>query len=84
NGHTVLWHAIREGNLPLISLLLTRGANVKHKSKNGQSVLHRAVDVASAEIVSELLDHGVNVNDVITSGVDHVRAHVLACACTCS
>ena len=53
---------VKDGNYPLVKLVLAAGANVNHQDKNGQMALTFASDIGHIEIVKALIVAGANVN----------------------
>lgn len=62
DGHTPLGLACFFGHVPVVALLLERGANPNRESRNFQRVapIHSAAASGSVEIVRMLLDAGAN------------------------
>ncbi len=61
-GATPLFHAIREYHLPLLKLLIAKGAQIDHRNNLGQTPLFVAVNENSLEAVKLLLDNGADLN----------------------
>jgi serine/threonine-protein phosphatase 6 regulatory ankyrin repeat subunit B len=55
DGFTALYYAVDFGNVQLINLLLSKGANVNHQDKWKQTPLHCAVHKGDISILKELL-----------------------------
>lgn len=71
HGQTALMVAAAAGNLRLIKLLLSRGADPSAKDKEGETMLHYACkgsDISSV-FVMELLDHGCPIEVKDKSGL---------------
>lgn len=58
NGETPLFHAVEEGQLPVVELLLTARANVNICADGKVSLLHQAASMGNLPILSLLLDAG--------------------------
>ena len=52
----------KDGNYPLVKLVLAAGANVNHQDENGRTALTFASDIGHIEIVKALIAAGANVN----------------------
>ncbi len=65
---TPLMLAAREGYLPIVNLLLGKGANPNIAHPNGRTALHLACSKGNEEIVQALLVNGVNINPVSKRG----------------
>jgi ankyrin repeat protein len=61
-GASALHYAVMKGEMPLVSLLLQRGADVNSRTKSGTTPLHTAVLYRRTEIAEYLLDKGADVN----------------------
>jgi len=63
-GHTVtvLLVAAKQGDEPMVELLLESGANVNEKSDHDSTALHFAAMWGHLEVVQLLLDHKADVN----------------------
>src|SRR5262245_15545107 len=57
-----LLSAVKQGNLTLVKRLLSRGANVNAKDKNGLSLLHWAADAGDIKMVDTLFTRGADVD----------------------
>lgn len=60
-GWTILHHAVEEGNLKIVKLLLRFNCNINHRSNKKQTPLHRAVINGYFDISRLLIDHGSSV-----------------------
>lgn len=71
NGATVLHSAASAStcSVPVIQLLLSRGADIQAQDKEGGSVLHWAAGFCSCvDVIELLLDHGAELNAVDNYG----------------
>jgi len=68
-GASALHYAVMRGRMPLIDLLLTRGADVNSRTRMGTTPLHTAVHYARLEVAELLLDAGADLNAQSVSGV---------------
>ena len=62
NGLTFLHHVSVNGNVPMIELLMSKGANHDARSKVGMTPLHMAAMKGHEEAMACLLDHGADIN----------------------
>lgn len=60
-GRTLLMAAVENGDLPIVNLLLERGAKLDHVSPGG-TALHRAVITKRLNMLEHLLNKGANPN----------------------
>jgi len=68
-GSTPLYEAVTYSKIPIIKLLLSRGANVNFiNSLTGTSILVAAVKNSNLAIVRLLLEHGANPNPAPSFG----------------
>ncbi len=67
-GASALHYAVMRGRMPLIDLLLTRGADVNSRTRMGTTPLHTAVLYARLEVAELLLDSGADLNAQSSSG----------------
>lgn len=67
-GASVLHYAVMRGRMPVIDLLISRGADVNSRTKMGTTPLHTAVLYARLEVAELLLDAGADVNARSSSG----------------
>ena len=67
-GASALHYAVMRGKMPLIDLLIARGADVNSRTKMGTTPLHTAVLYARLEVAELLIDAGSNVNAQSASG----------------
>ncbi|KAI5801200.1 ankyrin repeat-containing domain protein [Geopyxis carbonaria] len=65
---SVLHFAATCGDISIVELLLSRGANVNSKGNSGMTPLHDAVATNRPEIISLLVRSGARVNDADTDG----------------
>jgi len=68
-GASVLHYAVMRGRMPVIDVLLSRGADVNSRTRMGTTPLHTAALYARVEVAELLIDAGADVNAVSTSGV---------------
>ena len=57
-----LYHAVNNGNLEIVKLLVENGADVNVKNVVGQTPLHEAARCGYFEIVKYLIDKGADIN----------------------
>ena len=62
HGNVALHVACSKGNLPLIGLLLRKGAGINTQDIFGNTPLHYAIDKDRIEVVQMLIHHGCDVN----------------------
>ena len=67
-GASALHYAVMKGEMPLVSLLLQRGADVNSRTKSGTTPLHTAVLYKQTEIAEYLIEKGADVNAKSASG----------------
>ncbi|RMJ09226.1 hypothetical protein BHE90_015467 [Fusarium euwallaceae] len=65
---TPLEEAAASGSLPIVGLLICRGADPNYRDRDVWSAIHWAAEEGHEEIVSYLLDHGANPNAVSSYG----------------
>ena len=69
-GHgTALYSASAEGDLEVVQILISHGADVNLVAKSGESPLHFASEMGHLEIVTCLLDNGANIEQQTVGGV---------------
>jgi len=68
-GASVLHYAVMRGRMPMIDLLLSRGADVNSRTRMGTTPLHTAALYARVEVAELLIDAGADVNAQSASGV---------------
>lgn len=62
--------AARDGHLPIVQLLIEKGADVNMRNKDGQSPLHLAVRRKNCiDLVKHLISNGADVNSVDRNGM---------------
>lgn len=61
-GASALHYAVMKGEMPLVGLLVQRGADVNSRTKSGTTPLHTAVLYGRYEVAEYLLDKGSEVN----------------------
>lgn len=84
HDRTVLHHAILNGNLALVKLLVEKGANVAIKDKQGASALHYAIQWNHVDIVRYLLNQAqaqTSVQDDNGASPLHYAVHFGRTAC---
>ena len=67
-GASALHYAVMKGDMPLVALLVQRGADVNSRTKSGTTPLHTAVLYGRYEIVEYLLDKSAEINAKSASG----------------
>ena len=67
-GASPLHYAVMKGALPMVGLLLQRGADVNSRTRSGTTPLHTAVVYNLYETAEYLLDKGAEVNAKSASG----------------
>ncbi len=67
-GATALHYAVMKGEMPLVGLLVQRGADVNSRTKSGTTPLHTAVLYGRYEVVEYLLDKGSDIDAKSASG----------------
>ena len=75
-GRTPLYHAVYIGNLEIVKLLISKGANKFVKNNNGESLLHCAVRSQFFEMVQYLLSEGIEIDTKDNDGTTPLH---LAC-----
>ena len=68
NGMTGLHVAARDGNVPLVRLLLTHRANARLTDRQGDSALHYAAYRGQTPVIRLLVNHGAEINGVNNKG----------------
>ena len=69
NGITALNRACQQGHVPVIQLLISKGARIDARCKRGEVPLHSAASCGSEGAAICLLDHGADVNAADNEGV---------------
>jgi Ankyrin repeats (3 copies) len=67
-GASALHYAVMKGEMPMVALLVQRGADVNSRTKSGTTPLHTAVLYGRYEIVEYLLDKGSDIDAKSSSG----------------
>lgn len=67
-GYTALSGAVARGDAEIVRLLLSRGANARHRYGTGYSPLHEAAAGGKIEILRLLLQHGADPNAATEDG----------------
>ena len=67
-GASVLHYAVMRGNPEILQLLLSKGADVNSRTKNGTTPLHTAVLYNRYEVAEMLLNKGADVDAKSSSG----------------
>ena len=67
-GASAIHYAVMKGEIPLVGLLVQRGADVNSRTKSGTTPLHTAVLYRRTEIAEYLIDKGADVNAKSSSG----------------
>ena len=57
-GNTPALIAARDKNIPLVKLLLSQGANINAKNKDGYTLLHYALQNKDTNLSSFLVENG--------------------------
>ena len=68
SGASPLHYAVMKGRMPIVELLLARGADVNSRTRNGTTPLHTASLYARKEIAERLLQKNADMNAVSNSG----------------
>ncbi|XP_046331590.1 ankyrin repeat domain-containing protein 50-like isoform X1 [Haliotis rufescens] len=74
NGRTLLHTAAHQGNLQVVNLLLTKGANIEAIDKTGQTPLNLAARQGYAEVVEVLLKAKAEVDHADNDGWTALRS----------
>jgi hypothetical protein len=72
-GGSVLHFAVMKGKLPIIDLLVTRGADINSRTKTGTTPLHTAVLYGQLHAMEYLAAKGADVNAQSASGTTPLR-----------
>ncbi|HEV2491262.1 MAG TPA: ankyrin repeat domain-containing protein [Candidatus Acidoferrales bacterium] len=67
-GYTALSGAVARGDAEIVRMLLSHGANARHRYGQGYSPLHEAAASGKLEIVKLLLAHGADANAATDDG----------------
>jgi Ankyrin repeats (many copies) len=67
-GATALHYAVMKGDMPLVALLVQRGADVNSRTKSGTTPLHTAVLYGRYEVSEYLLGKGAEIDARSVSG----------------
>jgi hypothetical protein len=67
-GASALHYAVMKGEMPLVGLLIQRGADVNSRTKSGTTPLHTAVLYGRYEVAEYLIGKGADVNAKSASG----------------
>jgi len=67
-GASAIHYAVMKGEMPLVGLLVQRGADVNSRTKSGTTPLHTAVLYRRTEIAEYLIGKGADVNAKSASG----------------
>jgi ankyrin repeat protein len=77
-GASALHFAVMKGNQPLIDLLVSRGADLNSRTRNGTTPLHTAVLYARLEVAEFLVGKGADVNAQSASGATPLALAIAA------
>jgi ankyrin repeat protein len=77
-GGSVLHFAVMKGKLPIIDLLVSRGADINSRTKTGTTPLHTAVLYGQLQAVEYLAAKGADVNAQSASGTTPLRLAIAA------
>jgi hypothetical protein len=72
-GASPLHYAVMKGKLPMIDLLISRGADIGSRTKTGTTPLHTAVLYSRLAAAELLMDAGADVNAQSGSGATPLR-----------
>jgi hypothetical protein len=72
-GASPLHYAVMKGKLPMIELLISRGADVASRTRNGTTALHTAVLYSRLEAADLLIAAGADVNAQSASGATPLK-----------
>ena len=61
-GGSVLHFAVQKGKLPIIDLLVSRGADINSRTRTGTTPLHTAVFYGHLQVVEYLAARGADIN----------------------
>lgn len=67
-GGSVLHFAVQKGKLPIIDLLVSRGADINSRTRTGTTPLHTAVFYGHLPVVEYLVSRGADINAQSASG----------------
>ena len=77
-GGSVLHFAVMKGRLPIIDLLVTRGADINSRTRTGTTPLHTAVFYGQLPVVDYLAAKGADVNARSASGTTPLQLAISA------
>ena len=77
-GGSVLHFAVMKGKLPIIDLLVSRGADINSRTNTGTTPLHTAVLYGQLQAVEYLAAKGADVNAQSASGTTPLRLAIAA------
>lgn len=77
-GGSVLHFAVMKGRLPIIDLLVTRGADINSRTKTGTTPLHTAVVYGQLPVVEYLSARGADINAKSASGTTPLQLAINA------
>jgi hypothetical protein len=77
-GASALHFAVMKGSQPVIDLLVSRGADVNSRTRNGTTPLHTAVLYARLEVAEFLIGKGADVNAQSASGATPLALAIAA------
>ena len=67
-GASALHYAVMKGTMPMIGLLLQRGAEINSRTRSGTTPLHTAVLYGHIEVAEYLVEKGADINAKSASG----------------
>lgn len=68
SGASPLHYAVMKGRMEIVNLLLSRGADVNSRTRNGTTPLHTAALYARKEVAERLIEQRADINAVSSSG----------------
>lgn len=68
NGHSMIYYAIAQNSIELVSIVLDKGLSIDYKDADGNTPLFYAIIIGNCEMTSYLIDRGANINAVDNLG----------------